>query len=404
MIKGWNKIQLKDFAIINPTISLKKGETYPTIYMKDLNPSFRWVEPGDNKKLKSSGTKFQKNDILFARITPCLENGKIAQVKNLKDKYGFGSTEFFVFRAIEGISDSSFLYYLLLTRKIRKIAEKSMLGTSGRQRAQKSVIEDIEITVPDLINQKTIGSILTILDKKIELNQKTNTILDKMAKSIYRSWFIAFDTFKYQKFKDSDLGEIPKTWSTGKLKDIINIFDSERIPLSRRVREERKGKYPYYGATSIMDYVNDYIFDGIYLLISEDGTVVDKENYPILQYIEGKIWVNNHAHVLQGKEPFFTEYIYLLLSQTNVYPYVTGAVQPKINQTNLKRIPIVIPDTEILLKFKQLISPIFEKIRNNIKESKYLNKIMDLLLPHLFSGKIDIDNLQKFLDMIEIDS
>jgi len=130
-----------DFAYINPKVSLQKGEVYPFIEMEDVTPGNRYITACKTREYKGGGSRFQSNDIIFARITPCLENGKIAQVKGKDGEKYFGSTEFFVFRAKEGISDSGFLFYLSYSDIIRKPAEKSMYGASGRQRATLDVIK-----------------------------------------------------------------------------------------------------------------------------------------------------------------------------------------------------------------------------------------------------------------------
>ena len=129
-------------------------------------------------------------------------------------------------------------------------------------------------------------------------------------------------------------------------------------------------KYPYYGATSLMDYVDNYLFDGIFLLLGEDGTVVDSEGFLILQYVEGKFWVNNHAHILTGKNGFSVEMLYLLFSLTNVKDKVTGAVQQKISQGNLNSISTIIPPEEVCKMFDLLIKSLFALIRNLKQENE----------------------------------
>ena len=148
--------------------------------------------------------------------------------------------------------------------------------------------------------------------------------------------------------------------------------------------------YPYYGATSLMDYVDNYLFDGIYLLLGEDGTVIDQEGYPILQYVWGKFWVNNHAHILVGRNGFTVESLYVLLKTTNVSSIVTGAVQLKINQANLKSVEVYIPSAEELENFNSTIDPIFERLRNSTNEIEELTKLRDSLLPKLMSGEISV--------------
>lgn len=211
-----------------------------------------------------------------------------------------------------------------------------------------------------------------------------NNNLFQQAQAIYKSWFIDFDQFD---------GVIPPNWNIGKIADIIELYDSKRIPLSSRERAERQGEYPYYGATSIMDYVDDYLFNGIYLLLGEDGTVVDAKGYPILQYVDGKFWVNNHAHIIRGKNNFSVELLYTLFSLTNVQSIITGAVQPKISQQNLKKVQIVIPDDKTLLEIDSLIQPLFAEIRNRKAETKLLTELRDVLLPKLMSGELDVSDI-----------
>ena len=188
-------------------------------------------------------------------------------------------------------------------------------------------------------------------------------------------------------------GAIPNDWHEGTVSEIIELHDSQRIPLSSRERADLAKIYPYYGATSVMDYVDRYLFDGIYLLLGEDGTVVDDKGFPILQYVEGKFWVNNHAHIITGKNGFSVELLYLLFSMTNVQSIVTGAVQPKISQANLNKVSVVIPSTAELQSFDSIIQPIFSQIRNIRTENDKLAAIRDTLLPKLMSDELDISDI-----------
>lgn len=142
-----------------------------------------------------------------------------------------------------------------------------------------------------------------------------------------------------------------------------------------------------------MDYVDRYLFDGVYLLLGEDGTVIDDKGFPVLQYIEGKFWVNNHAHIITGKNGFTVELLYLLFSLTNVKSIVTGAVQPKISQANLNKVPVMIPDAEELESFDSIIQPFFAQIRNLRAENDKLATIRDTLLPKLMSGEINVSDV-----------
>jgi len=285
--------------------------------------------------------------------------------------------------------DPDFVYYSMvnISSEIKNLGKSS----TAVPILNKSDFSRIKISTPDISTQKEIASILSALDEKIELNRQTNTTLEAIAQAIFKEWFVDFNfPGATGEMVESELGLIPKGWKVGRLEEMINNFDRKRIPLSSQEREKRKGIYPYYGAASILDYVDDFIFDGVYLLMGEDGTVITKDEKPILQYVSGKFWVNNHTHVLQGKKPFSTEYVLLQLKNTNVKHIVTGAVQPKINQGNMNELPIRIPDEFTLERFQTLITPIFKNILEYEQETTILIKIRDNLLPKLMNGEIPV--------------
>lgn len=278
-------------------------------------------------------------------------------------------------------SDIVFDYYLLKHLQLNK----RHIGTSQPLITQ-DILNNIEIKLPPLEEQKRIAAILSALDDKIEINRKINENLEQQAQALFKSWFIDFEPFSAD-------GTMPSEWRIGSVGEIIELHDSKRIPLSGAQRAKMDKIYPYYGATSLMDYVDDYIFDGIYLLLGEDGTVVDDRGFPILQYINGKFWVNNHAHILTGKLGFSVEELYLFFSLTNIKSIVTGAVQQKVSQGNLKSIPATIPPESVLRDFDNLIQPLFSEIRNLRDECANLASLRDTLLPKLMSGELDVSDI-----------
>ena len=383
MKSEWEALRLSDIAFFNPTEKLTKGTMSKKVAMDKLQP-FRRDIPSYEWEAFSGGTKFRNGDTIMARITPCLENGKTAKVNIFEDgEVGFGSTEYIVFRAKE-TTDPDYLYYLVCSPIVREPAIKSMVGSSGRQRVQTSVLENLIVEVPTFEEQKRIGGLLKALDDKIELNNRINNNLLQQAQALFKARFVDLLPFD---------GEMPPDWHSGTVSEVIELHDSKRIPLSSRERAALAKVYPYYGATSIMDYVDRYLFDGIYLLLGEDGTVVDNAGYPILQYVEGKFWVNNHAHILTGKNGFTVELLYLLFSLTNVASIVTGAVQPKISQANLNKVPIIIPSIEELHMMDDQVQPIFAEIRNLRAENDRLAAVRDTLLPKLMNGELDVSNV-----------
>jgi type I restriction enzyme S subunit len=268
------------------------------------------------------------------------------------------------------------------------------------------------LQLPPLHIQREIAKTLGALDDRIALLRETNTTLEAIAQALFKSWFVDFDPVhaKMQgrapegideataalfpdSFEESELGPLPKGWRNVSLKDVVSIHDSKRIPLSGQERDKRKGPYPYYGAAALMDSVDDYLFDGIYLLTGEDGSVADTNGYPIMQYVWGKFWVNNHAHILQGKDGVSTEHVMLALQQTNITPYITGAVQAKLSQTNMWRINFTMPNREVAELFGTLLEPLFVLFRHNSEQARTLSTLRDTLLPRLISGQLSLSEV-----------
>lgn len=278
--------------------------------------------------------------------------------------------------------ERDFLYYLL-KYNISNLLNKESGTVFGS--VNKKDINGLEVNIPDSVSiQRKISEILRNFDDKIELNEKINENLFKQAQVLYQQSF-PYTTSDY----------LPDGWRIGTVSEIIEIHDSKRIPLSGAKRNKMKRKiYPYYGAASLMDYVDEYIFDGKYLLLGEDGTVSDDAGFPILQYVWGKFWVNNHAHILTGKLGYNVESLYTLFSQTSVNSIITGAVQPKISQASLKSIRVVIPPEYFIEKFNEQIEPMFTLIRNNRDENKRLSALRDTLLPKLISGELNISKIK----------
>ena len=288
-----------------------------------------------------------------------------------------------IIRCGNGI-DSYYLYQVLRSKWFYNQILSIQSG-SAQPQLPKSHFLKMVIPIPDMNTQNKIAGILSSVGNKIALNTAINENLEQQAQAIFKSWFVDFEPFG---------GVMPDDWRFGTASEIIELHDYKRIPLSGSKRDKMEKIYPYYGATSRMDYVDNYIFDGIYLLLGEDGTVIDGNGFPILQYVYGKFWVNNHAHIITGKLGYTVESLYLLFSLTNIKHIVTGAVQQKISQANLKKVPVIIPDVQILREFDCVVQPIFAAIRNYRDESQRLSALRDTLLPKLMNGEIDVSRVQ----------
>ena len=244
-------------------------------------------------------------------------------------------------------------------------------------------LSKLKLRLPSFEHQKKVSYLLASIDNRIQNNTEINGNLLQQAQALFTNLF---------PYGPDDA--LPNGWKKGTVGDIVDIHDSKRVPLSGAQRDKMtKRIYPYYGAASLMDYVDEFLFDGIYLLLGEDGTVVDEAGYPILQYVWGQFWVNNHAHILTGKNGFSVESLMLLFKRTPVKAIVTGAVQPKISQANLRSIPVVIPSVDALSSFNQMIAPMFDLIRQNVDQNKVLVQTRDTLLPKLMSGELDVSDI-----------
>ena len=245
-----------------------------------------------------------------------------------------------------------------------------------------------------------------------------NETLEAMARALFKSWFVDFDPVRAKmegrdtglpqhladlfpdRLVNSELGEIPEGWKTATLGEHVDNLDSKRVPVSGAERAKRQGPFPYHGAAGVMDHIDNYLFDGIYLLIGEDGSVIHESGLAVTQYVWGKFWVNNHAHVLQGKGPVSTEQVYLYFHFEPVAPYVTGAVQPKLSQGRMNNMPFLFPGTAICKGFLKVISPWFARRRACSVEGKTLATLRDTLLPKLISGDLRVKDAETFLERV----
>ncbi|MBI5221805.1 MAG: restriction endonuclease subunit S [Candidatus Magasanikbacteria bacterium] len=369
----WSSLELYKFAeLVKDAYLPSADEELSYIGLEHINQQALSLNSvGKSSDVTSNKFRFKANDILFGKLRPYFR-------KVYRPKFsGICSTDIWVARAKTGF-DQEWLFWLFASEDFINSASGGSSGTR-MPRADWSHLKDIIWPVPKLSEQQQIAEVLSSLNEKIELNRRINANLEILANSLFKKWFI-------------DIGdELPDGWRLGTFGEAIINFDSKRIPLSSREREKKQGSYPYYGATSIVDYVNNFIFDGIYVLLGEDGSVVKEDGKPFVQYVQGKIWVNNHAHVLQGNNGFSTEYIKVFLDQVDIMPFVTGAVQPKINQANMNCIPMIIPDQKTLDKFNETLTVLFRMILENESQTKNLEQVRDSLLPRMMSGKIRVN-------------
>ena len=402
----------------NPKIKLAKDTVARKITMDQLIPHCRdihsWIyEP------YSGGAKFENGDTIMARITPCLENGKHAYVSCLdKGEVAYGSTEYIVIRGRKDISDNAFVYYLSHYPNFKNAAIKSMVGTSGRQRAQVDVLENLIMTLPSLGEQRVIASFLKSLDDKIEVNRKINENLEQQAQALFKSWFVDFEPFKNGEFVESELGMIPKGWRVGRYDDIIESTISgdwgkekpegnytHKVACIRGcdfqdIKNGLRGKTPERFILE-KNFQTKHFKDKDVLVEISGGTATVSTGRvcPVSQLLIDKfnddIVCTNFCRLVRPRNNYGAYLYYSWLYKYNnkvMFGYENGT--SGIKNFRIKDFislePVVIPSEEALLAFQSMIDKLQMKLQMNGSESQKLATLRDTLLPKLMSGELNV--------------
>ena len=284
--------------------------------------------------------------------------------------------------------DNTYLFYALKANQFSTYCVLRGQGAANQASITLDTIFRFKFRAHSFSEQKKIADILSVYDKLIENNNKRIKLLEQMAESLYKEWFVRF---RFPGYEDVEFdGTLPTGWQYQPISESMDFFDSQRVPLSSMQRDEMEKIYPYYGAAKLMDYVDNYLFDGEYLLLGEDGTVVTTDGFPVLQLVNDKFWVNNHAHVVRGKGNISTRFLYLMFCRFPITSVVTGSAQPKISKGRLEKLKILVPDAITMEYFNILINPMFDEINVLKKQLIRITKQRDMLLPRLMSGKLEV--------------
>lgn len=310
----WVVTQIKYVAQINPSKSELKTIPPDTpvtfLPMESIGETGR-LDIRNSKPLSevvSAGyTYLAENDVIIAKITPCFENGKGAIATGLLNGIAFATTEVVPFRCFK--INNQYLYFLLSSSPFRKIAEGSMYGAGGQKRVSETFFANYKCCIPPTNEeQKQIAAFLdketTKIDTLIDKQEQLITLLQEKRQAVI-SHAVTRGLNPNVKMKDSGvewLGEVPEHWMIGKVKYVTENLDKSRVPLSSLERGKRPGIYPYYGASGIIDYIDDYLFDEDTILFGEDGANLLARSTPLAFLATGKYWVNNHAHVLKARD------------------------------------------------------------------------------------------------------
>jgi len=401
---GWAEYKLQDIIRFNPSENISRGEIARKVAMEKLEPFNKTINGYEYAEYRG-GTKFRNGDTLFARITPCLENGKTAQVTILdEDEVGFGSTEYIILREIPDKSFNGFIFYLSISPRLRDIAIKSMIGTSGRQRVQQDVLKNTVLPLPELDEQKAIAATLSCLDDKIELNNRINKNLEEIAQAIFKSWFIDFEPFQDGEFVESELGMIPKGWKVGTISDLGEVIGGS-TPSKARPDYYTDNGIPWITPKDLSISKDKFISKGqidITELGFENsgvkkmprGTVLFSSRAPIgyIAISKNVVTTNQGFKSVVPHSNIGTAYVYFLLKNSIelIENMASGSTFKEISGTGMKRVPGLIPDEHTLLRFQNICDPYFKKQMLLEDQNLHLAKARDTLLPKLMSGEIRV--------------
>jgi type I restriction enzyme S subunit len=425
MRSDWNLCKLGDVIEVNPYPELNAEEKVVYVGMADLRENARKIDSCELREYPGSGSRFQNNDTLLARITPCLENGKTAYVDLLStdNAIAWGSTEFIVLRARPNITDALFVYYLARHPNFRDYAIQRMEGTSGRQRVPTISVEQYQFLLPPLPEQRAIAEILGSLDDKIELNRQMNATLEAIARAIFTSWFVDFDPVHAKArgeapagmdaataalfpdaFVDSELGPIPAGWEVRPFSEVIKIITGG-TPRTSVSEYWDGGSIPWFSVKDTPAPSNIFVIDterkvtqaGIEnssakmlpvgtTIISARGTVGK------LAMVGIPMSMNQSCYGIRDAIGEFDYYNYFHLKSVvaKLQQRTHGSVFDTITKRTFKTIQVVMPTMELMQAFEALVNPLLDHVRANVLESQTLADLRDTLLPKLISGELRV--------------
>lgn len=237
-------------------------------------------------------------------------------------------------------------------------------------------LRNIEIELPSHID--SIASILSSLDRKIELNNKINADLEEMAQALFKNWFVDFEPFKDGKFVDSELGMIPEGWKVGTLEDLITI------KYGKDHKKLEDGTFPVYGSGGLMRFVNSWLYNGESVLIPRKGTLDN------IMYVCEKFWTVDTMFFSVPKMDYVMKYVYNYIKRFDFSKMNEGTSVPSNTAARLNKMQILIPTHEVLEMYDETLCPIYNKRKMNDKESRNLSLLRDTLLPRLMSGELEV--------------
>jgi len=251
-----------------------------------------------------------------------------------------------------------------------------------------SFVKELFIPLPPLKEQWGIAEVLSSVDQAIEAVDRLIQKLESVKKALMQE--LLTKGIGHKEYQETPIGKIPKEWRIVKLGEVVEVYDNKRIPLSEQERAARKGPYPYCGANGVIDYIDDYIFDGEYLLLAEDGGFFGR--FEQSAYImNGKFWANNHVHVLKAREgKALNKFLMYILNFLDLKPYIVGSTRPKLTQSSMREIKISLPPLEEQMQIADILKSVDDRIDLEMKYKKKLESLKRGLMELLLSGRVRV--------------
>jgi type I restriction enzyme S subunit len=364
----------------------QKSEGIPLITSKNLKngkidlTEITYISEEDHLSI-SKRSKVDNGDIIFAMI------GTIGNPVIIDLDYEF---------SIKNVALLKFNKTIISNVLVKNLIDSSIVVNQFAQKraggVQKFVslglIRNIEIPLPPLQEQQRIAEILSTTDAHIEKLDKTIEDYQLLKKGMMKK--LLTEGIGHTEFKETEIGRIPKAWEVKNILEICDIHDSKRKPIKKGDRSEIGGNIPYYGASGIIDYVKDYIFDDELILFGEDGENLRSRNVPLVFRVNGKCWINNHAHVftIKDKKKDDVNFITAMLEAKDYSPFIVGSAQPKITQGDLKHIYIARPENQEQQYIAEILVTIDEKIVTLQNQRQDFIQLKKILMEKLLTGKI----------------
>ena len=376
--KHWKNVQLKEIASLRrENIKPEDGlySSYVGLEHIDSGESQlkRW---GDASEVKSTKSCFYPDDVLYGKLRVYLDKAVIAEME------GICSTDILVVTA-NSKTLPRFLVYLLHTSPLISYAVATSTGVNHPRTSWNS-LGKFTFALPPLPEQRAIAHVLQTIQEAKSARQR-ELALERERKAALMDYLFSYGT-KGEPRKQTEIGEIPESWEVVRLEKLCVCLDSKRVPVKQSERNERKGNIPYYGASGQTGWIDDYLFDAPLLLVAEDGENLVSRKLPIAYSIEGKSWVNNHAHVLRITDinQFFLEYYF---NSIDLSPYLSGTTRPKLNKASLLGIPISRPSRVETDEIALVLSSCNTKIAALEQEAERLDELFHAMLDELMTGK-----------------